>query len=40
MEAVAKNGVDWFYNGPIADEIVAVIQKNKGVMVKEDLAVR
>ena len=38
METVAKNGVDWFYNGPIADEIVAVIQKNKGVMVKEDLA--
>lgn len=37
MEAVAKNGVDWFYNGPVADEIVAYVQKNKGVLVKEDL---
>ena len=37
MEAVAKNGVEWFYHGPIADEIVAVVQKHHGVMVKEDL---
>ena len=37
MEAVAKNGVDWFYNGPIADEIVEYVNKNKGLFVKEDL---
>lgn len=37
MEQVAKNGVDWFYNGPVADDIVAVVQKNKGVLQKEDL---
>ncbi|MEG0804010.1 MAG: gamma-glutamyltransferase, partial [Pygmaiobacter sp.] len=38
MEAVAKNGVDYFYNGPIADEIVSAVQQNNGVLVKEDLA--
>lgn len=37
MEGVAKNGVDWFYNGPVAEEIVAAVNKNKGLMVKEDL---
>jgi gamma-glutamyltranspeptidase/glutathione hydrolase len=37
MEAVAKNGVDWFYNGPVADAVVKAVQKNKGVLVKEDL---
>jgi gamma-glutamyltranspeptidase/glutathione hydrolase len=37
MEQVARHGVDWFYKGPIADEIVAVVQKHKGVLVKEDL---
>ena len=37
MEAVAKNGVDWFYEGPIADEIVANVNKHKGLFVKEDL---
>lgn len=37
MEAVAKNGVDWFYNGPVADDMIAHIQRHKGVMVKEDL---
>lgn len=37
MEAVAKNGVDWFYNGPVADDMVKYVQKNKGVLVKEDL---
>ena len=37
MEQVAQKGVDWFYTGPIADEIVQYVQKNKGVMVKEDL---
>lgn len=37
LEGVAKNGVDWFYNGPVADDIVRYVQKNKGVLVKEDL---
>lgn len=37
MESVAENGVDWFYNGPVADEMVEYVQKNKGVLVKEDL---
>lgn len=37
MEQVAQKGVDWFYTGPIADEIIQYVQKNKGVMVKEDL---
>ncbi len=37
MEQVAKNGVDWFYNGPVADEIVEYVNKNKGLLVKEDL---
>ena len=37
MEGVAENGVDWFYNGPVADDIVKCVQKNKGVMIKEDL---
>ena len=38
MEQVAKNGVDWFYNGSVADDMIKYIQKNKGVMIKEDLA--
>ncbi len=37
MEMVAEKGVDWFYNGPIADEMVAYVQKNKGLLCKEDL---
>ena len=37
MEGVAKNGADWFYNGPVADEMVEYINKNKGLFVKEDL---
>ncbi len=37
MEAVAKNGVDWFYSGPIADEMVENINKHRGLFVKEDL---
>ncbi|MCI6640692.1 MAG: gamma-glutamyltransferase [Pygmaiobacter massiliensis] len=37
MEAVAKNGVDWFYNGPVADEIVKQVNKYKGLLCKEDL---
>lgn len=37
MEGVARHGVDWFYEGPVADDIVTHVQKHKGVMVKEDL---
>ena len=37
MEQVAEHGVDWFYNGPIADEIVKYVNENKGVFTKEDL---
>jgi len=37
MEAVAENGVDYFYQGPIADAIISYVQKYKGIMVKEDL---
>lgn len=37
MEAVAKNGTDWFYEGPVADEIVAQVNKYKGILSKEDL---
>lgn len=36
MEQVAENGVDWFYSGPVADEMVAVINRNKGLFTKED----
>lgn len=36
MEQVAQNGVDWFYAGPVADEMVAVISRNKGLFTKED----
>ncbi|MGE4277496.1 MAG: gamma-glutamyltransferase, partial [Lawsonibacter sp.] len=37
MEAVAKNGVDWFYTGPVADEMVSQINKYEGLMTKEDM---
>lgn len=37
MEKVAKNGVDWFYTGDVADEMVAHINKHKGLFTKEDL---
>lgn len=37
MEQVAERGVDWFYNGPIADEIAAAAQRNKGVLTKDDM---
>ena len=38
MEDVAKNGVDWFYNGPIADEIVEHANKHHGLLTKDDLS--
>ena len=34
LEGVARNGVDWFYNGPVADDIVKHVQKHKGILVK------
>ncbi|WP_042432744.1 gamma-glutamyltransferase [Faecalispora jeddahensis] len=37
MESVAKNGADWFYNGPVADEIVQQVNRDQGLLVKEDL---
>lgn len=37
MEGVAANGVDWFYQGPVADDIVVNVQKHHGILVKEDL---
>lgn len=37
MEQVANNGVDWFYSGDIAQEMVDTINKHKGLMVLEDL---
>lgn len=38
MEQVAEKGVDWFYNGPIADEIVSNANKHHGLLTKEDLS--
>lgn len=38
MEAVAEHGVDWFYNGPVADEMVAQVNKYQGLLCKEDLS--
>ena len=37
MEAVARFGVDWFYSGPVADEIVSQVNRYKGVLTKADL---
>lgn len=37
IEAVVRNGVDWFYNGPIADEIVSTINRYGGVYDKKDI---
>lgn len=36
MEQIAINGVEWFYNSEIADEMVACINKNKGLFTKKD----
>ncbi len=37
MEAVAEKGVDWFYTGPIAEEITCQVNRYQGVLEKEDL---
>lgn len=38
MEQVAEHGADWFYNGPIAKEIVSAVQRYSGIMTEKDLA--
>lgn len=38
MEQVAKNGVDWFYTGPIAETIVKYVNRYQGVLTMEDMA--
>ncbi len=35
---IAENGPDAFYKGAIADQIAGEMQKNGGLMTKEDLA--
>lgn len=37
MENVAAKGIDWFYNGEIADKMTECVQKRDGVLTKEDL---
>ena len=37
MEQVAANGVDWFYEGPIAGEIVQWANRYHGILCREDL---
>lgn len=38
LELIAEKGPDAFYKGEIADQIVQEMQKNGGLMTKEDLA--
>lgn len=38
LEAIAKDGPDAFYHGPIADKIVAAVKSIGGIITKEDLA--
>jgi len=38
MEGVAEHGVEWFYEGPVADDIIHHVNKHHGVMTKEDLS--
>lgn len=38
LEMIAENGPDAFYKGAIADQIAEEMQKNGGLMTKEDLA--
>ncbi|HAC6653662.1 TPA_asm: gamma-glutamyltransferase [Salmonella enterica subsp. enterica serovar Abortusovis] len=38
LEMIAENGQDAFYKGAIADQIAGEMQKNGGLMTKEDLA--
>lgn len=38
MESVARNGVDSFYSGPIAEKIVRAVNGRDGILTLEDLA--
>ena len=38
MEAVAKNGIDWFYHGEPAERMVKCVQRRAGVLSRDDLA--
>ena len=38
LEVVARDGVDGFYKGAVADAIVATMQKHGGIITTEDLA--
>lgn len=38
LKAIRDRGADGFYKGPVADLIVAEMQKNGGLITKEDLA--
>lgn len=38
MEMVAENGVDWFYNGPVAEKMAECVRKRDGILTKEDLS--
>lgn len=37
LEMIVENGLDVFYKGVIVDQIVGEMQKNGGLMIKEDL---
>ena len=37
LEIVAREGVEAFYNGPLADAMIEAIQMNNGSLVKQDL---
>ena len=37
IEQIAENGVDWFYNGPVAEKIVESANRYNGLLVMEDL---
>lgn len=38
MEEIAAKGVDFYYKGQLADDIVKAVQENGGVLAKEDMA--
>jgi len=38
LEVIAKGGADAFYTGPIADKIVAEMERGKGLLTRDDLA--
>ncbi|KAI8096996.1 gamma-glutamyltransferase [Halteromyces radiatus] len=38
LETIAKEGADAFYKGPIAEQMIRMIQENGGILSMEDLA--